>query len=594
VFLLTRKRLAWLATCAMFVACASAPETRPTKKKKKKRSKDSIALKKKKQAEDDEDTKPRKNKDSEDEEKKKSAEEDKPKAEDEEVMISDDSEEESSKSNKKKNEQEVAAKAKKKKEDKKKEEKAEQEAAKKKKKEEEAAEEDGEVAAKSKKKKKEEPVEEDGGEVAAKSKKKKKEEPEEDGGEVAAKSKKKKKEEPVEEDGGEVAATSKKKKEEPVEDDGGEVAAKSKKKKKEEPTKVAAKSKKKVEEEPETVAEEPEEPEPTKVAAKSKKKDTKKKTAAIDMSNEEGPVIDMEDEVGKEPERVEDQPPDRRGVAIPVPGVDSGEEAPEEATPIGANPLAINERPLVLAKSKLAVHGGLQVKVLTLTPAGGMPTSTTTESLALGVNYGVGDSSEIGFDYAAGLNPGTAKGPITLHGAYKVSASAKLDVAIAAALAVDFSGFTDPVTMQTTSSTNLSLQIGAWARYRVGRKASIFTGVPATPDSTVILSKLAFALPPIPYQLAIGFNNAGTIALDLPVGVGYQATPKIYVLGVLDLAHIRVANTANAFLFKDFIPLTLGGFYALDKLDIGVQFSDDLKQGADYLRFETLVRYSIK
>lgn len=114
------------------------------------------------------------------------------------------------------------------------------------------------------------------------------------------------------------------------------------------------------------------------------------------------------------------------------------------------------------------------------------------------------------------------------------------------------------------------------------------------PSTTASLSKLAFALPPLPYQLAIGLNGGGTVALDLPIGIGYQAKPKIYALAMLDLAHIRISNTANAFLFKDFIPISLGGFYSLDKIDVGALFSDDLKRGSDYLRFEIVARYMLK
>ena len=43
-----------------------------------------------------------------------------------------------------------------------------------------------------------------------------------------------------------------------------------------------------------------------------------------------------------------------------------------------------------------------------------------------------------------------------------------------------------------------------------------------------------------------------------------------------------------------FIPLALGGFYTRKQIDVGVVFSDDLKQGTDYLRLDLLLRYAIK
>jgi len=57
---------------------------------------------------------------------------------------------------------------------------------------------------------------------------------------------------------------------------------------------------------------------------------------------------------------------------------------------------------------------------------------------------------------------------------------------------------------------------------------------------------------------------------------------------------VSLAYTQPAFLFGDFIPIVLGGFYSLAKADIGFVFSDDLKQGTDYLRFDAMLRYSIR
>jgi hypothetical protein len=526
---------------------------KPTKKKKKKKKKrDDIALKQDKEADRNEDEEQpdrpaKKKKDKEDKD-------DEP-ADDEVTVVDDDGDKPSKKSKK-------DAQADKKR---KKAEEAEAAAEKKREQEEAAAE---------KKRQKEE---------AAAEKQREKEE-----AAAAAKKKRKKSEEVAEE-------------EEPPPDEEEPAPKKGKK-----TDKLATKSKKK-QEEAEEVAEEPppEEEEakpvktkktkPEKVAAKSKAKPA---TAEVDMTSTDEPTIDMEDSGGSSLDtRVDDEPPAGRVAAIPVPGVDDETEAQAvtaEATPIGANPLAINERPLTLPESKLAVHGGLRVGVLTLETMPGVKTSSTSTGFGLGVNYGVSSSTEVGLDYTVGLSPGTVKGPLTLHGAYLAVSGAKLDVAIAAAAAIDFSDFTDPTTMQTSTRTAFSLQFGAWARYRLNRKASLFSGLPATPNSTVSLSKFSLPLPPLPYQLAIGLNDGGTTALDLPIGLGYQINPKIYAFGMLNLAHIRIANTVNAFLFKDFIPVSLGGFYALDKLDIGAAFSDDLKQGTDYLRFDTFVRYSIK
>jgi hypothetical protein len=551
---LNGKRLWWLVTCVVFVACASSPAPTPTKKKKKKKKKrDEVALKQDK----DEDR-------NEDEEKpdrpakKKKAKADEVSADDEEVTVVDDDGESPAKKKK----------SKKKKKDEEAERKQEEEA-----------------AAEEKKRKKEEAAE------AAAEKKRKKEEAAE-----AATEKKRKKSEQAE-----VAE------EEPPPD---EEEPKPKKGKKTE--KVAAKAKKNgkakpEEEEIEAAAEEPppeeEEPKPVKnkpqkIAAAKAKPDKKAKSAPaeVDMTADE-PVIDMEDSGGSSLDtRVDDEPPAGRVAAIPVPGVDDETEQQSvtaEAKPVGSDARVINERPLVLGPGKLAVHGGLRVGVLTVEVMPGMKTSSTSTGFALGGTYGVGDATEVGLDYTLGVSPGSAKGPFALHGAYR-AIDGKLDLAIAAALAVDPTPLVDFTTGQTTSNTFVSLQLGAWARYRLGRKASLFSGLPALPTSAVSLSKYSLSLPPQPYQLAIGLNNAGTTALDIPVGLGYQINPQIYAFGALELAHIRIANTVNAFLFRDFIPVSLGGYYSLDKLDLGATLSNDFDKGFDLVHFDTFVRYSIK
>jgi hypothetical protein len=323
------------------------------------------------------------------------------------------------------------------------------------------------------------------------------------------------------------------------------------------------------------------EPEPkakAKAKGKGKGKGKKQGKTNLEINADE---IEMDDTET----RAEAAPlPGTEVVAVPLPGA---------ALP--ANPLSIGDRSLTLAKDRLDVHGGLPISVLTLPGAtAGTTVSTTSEGLALGVTYGIDDNAEIGGDYAFAMNPGKIKGPLTLHGAYRVVHDAKLEVAIAGGIAIDFYETTDPMTMVTASSTAFGLQLGAWVRYRVAPKVSLFTGLPATPNGAASLTKLAFPLPPLSYQLALGITSAAPVALELPAGVGIQATPNVYAFATIDLAHIKLANTANAFLFRDFIPIALGGFYSLPKVDIGAVFADDLEKAADYLSFEIMARYAIK
>jgi hypothetical protein len=304
---------------------------------------------------------------------------------------------------------------------------------------------------------------------------------------------------------------------------------------------------------------------------------------------------EFEEDIGRDIDLtgLEEDPLGRRRVAA-VEASDEDEPEPTGPTRATGAPLAINDRSLTIAKGRLELHGGLSVSAVTL--PGIMPgteTSTTSVGLPLGATYGVDDKLEVGGDYTPSLDPGSLQGPLTLRAAYRVVRGQKLEVALAAGLAFDFVDTIDPVMMTTATNTYASLQLGAWARYRLTPKVSLFTGLPALPASSASSSIASLALSPL-YQLAIGLNNSGPIALDLPVGLGWQATPKVYAFASLDVAHLGLANTDSAFVFADFFPLALGGFYAHDKVDVGVVFADDFQQGFDYLRLDLVVRYPLR
>ena len=219
--------------------------------------------------------------------------------------------------------------------------------------------------------------------------------------------------------------------------------------------------------------------------------------------------------------------------------------------------------------------------------------TNTSQGFLLGGTYGVNDNLEVGGDYLLSVNPGTLKGPLMFRGAYGV-ASGKLDVAIAGALALDFYEQENTVTMTTLSTTFASLQLGAWVRYHVTPKVALFTGQPALPSSPIGISKFSLPLPPFQYQLAIGLNGDTPRAIELPVGAMVQVTPSIHAMTALNLAHISLSDAPTGLIFRDFIPFVLGGFYSMKKIDIGLVFSDDVKQGTDYLRFDAVLRYSLK
>ena len=67
---------------------------------------------------------------------------------------------------------------------------------------------------------------------------------------------------------------------------------------------------------------------------------------------------------------------------------------------------------------------------------------------------------------------------------------------------------------------------------------------------------------------------------------------KAYVWAATDLARFNLSNSANAFIFSDFIPVNAGLLYrATAGLDVGASFRDDLKAAGDTFFIGLLARY---
>ncbi len=260
----------------------------------------------------------------------------------------------------------------------------------------------------------------------------------------------------------------------------------------------------------------------------------------------------------------------------PPPGTPPPTAAPAAA---GGDWAEINTRPLVLPTGKLDVHGNFSILSITVPDGTGGTSTDTAEALAVGFTYGAMDKLEVGVDYfGIQLNPNaSAQGDFDLRAAYSVMHTDKLDVAVNGGLNINLNG---------GSQTDLALELGATARYHVTPKVSVFTGLPALPPIS--------GLPGF-YQMRIGLNNSGPITLDLPVGIGIQGTPQIYAYLATDIASFGLSNADNAFIFADAIPIGLGAMYsANDKLDVGLQFSDDLKNAGDFYVISLVGRYYVK
>lgn len=277
---------------------------------------------------------------------------------------------------------------------------------------------------------------------------------------------------------------------------------------------------------------------------------------------------------------------------------DPGAPAPAPASGGGAAAASgswstdINDRPLVLDPGKLEIHAQLPILAFSETVPDGMGgeiTDTETfELLNLGASYGIAPKIEVGLDYVFLLHPNgdITSGELGLHGAYAAYHTPKMDLAIAAALNLNYFG----------DDTEVSLSVGAWFRYRLTPKLSLFTGQPATPyQQDFGLGTLGVGLPT--NQLYIGLNDSQPVSLSLPVGVGFQAIPQLFLFASTDIANIYFTNGPKSvdFIFADFIPIALGGYYSVtNQLDLGITFSDDLEHAGDFYAFTFGGRYFIK
>jgi hypothetical protein len=260
--------------------------------------------------------------------------------------------------------------------------------------------------------------------------------------------------------------------------------------------------------------------------------------------------------------------------------------APDAGTPATVAPggwMQLDSRPLTIPTGKLAVDG--------LLPLFGIGDGNDTQfgaALQLSGTYGVNDKLEVGADFSLALSPDFQANTLSGRAAYLLLHQDKLDFAAAASLTVGLS-----------DSNVFELDVGAWLRYRIAPKMMLFTGEPTTlPLPSLGLGVIGgYLLGPIPYQFGIGFNDGTPINFSLPVGFGYQATPNVWVYGqVVLLDVLSFGNTSYTdILFRDIIPITIGGYYTIsDKMEAGLSLGDDLENAGDLYAFTFNFRYWVK
>lgn len=234
--------------------------------------------------------------------------------------------------------------------------------------------------------------------------------------------------------------------------------------------------------------------------------------------------------------------------------------------------------PQTLPKSALGLAGTLEIYKFNVPaiPPATTGTSLTIFGLGLNADYGISDKLTVGASYLVDLHDdggtfpsdGRWKGPLDLHGNFNLVHKDKLSVTAGA----DFN-------INLNNTDDKSINAGLSAKYLVAPKIAIYTGNPVP-------------IGPAGQHLKISLASNGPITFAVPVGVALQATPQLFAYVDTTLADFSISNSSNAFIFSDFIPLDVGALFRAGKdLDVGGQFTDDLKNAGDAYAFFVTARY---
>lgn len=241
-------------------------------------------------------------------------------------------------------------------------------------------------------------------------------------------------------------------------------------------------------------------------------------------------------------------------------------------------PTSAIDRPYMRGKGKITA--GLDYglfKASFTDPLSGMSSSITADAINLSAAYGVSDQINVGLGYAvplgvAGDNDFAAAGNLTLWGGYQIKHDPKLSISATAEFSVDLDNTDD-----------MGLAAGLGAKYMLAPKVAVFTGMPYGPG-------------PVGDHLKISLADSGPITFEIPVGGMYQATPELNVHAMTTLANISISNSDTTIFGADYIPLYLGGLFAVNKnIDVQAEFGlPDLKEAQFDLYTITLgARYHV-
>jgi hypothetical protein len=271
-------------------------------------------------------------------------------------------------------------------------------------------------------------------------------------------------------------------------------------------------------------------------------------------------------------------------------------------------PVAIIARPYNLPKSQVAAYGDIDI------PHFKTSSTFTQGAFHLGGAYGVNEKLTAGGEYTfmfAGDGPDQAKykGPLRAYGIYSLLRNAKMVVAAAADLEMNFAGkFNGGMPgVPLSAATTFALHAGLDARYLVAPKFAVFTGNPFGPGvsgGTGALFFPGFSQYSVGQHLSIGLNENQPISFAIPVGAALQATPQLYVYLDTTLANLYLSNgprnangqgSKSATLIGDDtqgIPVNIGALFSVNKnIDAGVNLFDDLRHAGDFYDIALIARW---
>ena len=231
-----------------------------------------------------------------------------------------------------------------------------------------------------------------------------------------------------------------------------------------------------------------------------------------------------------------------------------------EEAPAPRFPRAVVARPLTLPAG-LAMLGADATANHDFSAMGGAPI----------VGYGFTDDFEVQVPYSFATRDFEARGSVAIDAGYKLlrgAAGGKLE-----AIARVRGGY------DTLGEVATPLLLGIHVQYNLTDTLAILSGYAGTQQIRIALADDA--------------DMAKPADLSLPIAVGYQATPLLYVQVDTKLAQIDLHDSANALIGKNATPAALTVVYnVIDALDVQAALATDLTNSpGDALSFLVGARY---